>query len=304
MTATKTWAMCALALAVTACDSSSNDDNGEINLALTDATVDHVTEVHVQFTGVTLKPANGEPQEFLFDTPKDFDLMQLQDGVTAELLPDTTVPAGEYNWIRLHVNAEFDNVYDSYARLDDGTEVEIRVPSGGQSGLQLSSGFTVLAGQTTDLVLDWDLRKALTEPQGQPGIFVRPSLRIVDMATYGTLDGIVDPLLAEDESCTNDLLADTGNAVYVYTGDVPAPADIQGMDTDPLVTASVNWNGMDYAYRIPYMPVGEYTVAFTCQASDDVADGIDEIAFPVVTTGVVIEDGGTTTVDFHPPDPI
>jgi hypothetical protein len=48
------------------------------------------------------------------------------------------------------------------------------------------------------------------------------------------------------------------------------------------------------------MPAGTYTVAFTCQAGDDVADAADDIVFSRVVMGVVIENGGTTVVDFQP----
>ncbi len=298
---TKPFIPAALALAVAACSSGSDGEaTGVLNLSLTDAAIDTVKEVHIEFDGVTLKPASGAPIEIMFDAPKSFDLMQLQDGLTAELLPDTTVPAGPYNWIRLHVNAEFDNVYDSYAKHDDDSEVEVAVPSGSETGLQLSNGVTVLAGQTVDIVIDWDLRKALTDPVGQPGLFVRPSLRVIDMAEYGTLEGSVDLALIEAADCTNDPVADTGNAVYVYTGDVPEPEDIQQLETDPLVTTSVNYDGVVHGYRIAFMPAGTYTVAFTCQASDDVADAADDIVFSRVITGVVIEDGGTTVVDIQP----
>ena len=301
MTMKKLFVPAALALAVAACSSGSDGEaTGVLNLSITDATVDTVKEVHIEFDGITLKPANGAPIEIIFDTAKTFDLMKLQDGLTAELLPDTTVPAGNYNWIRLHVNAEFDNVYDSYAKHLDDSEVEVAVPSGSESGLQLSSGLTVLAGQTMDLVVDWDLRKALTDPAGQPGLFVRPSLRVIDMAEYGTLEGSVDLALIEDAACTSDPVSGTGNAVYVYTGDVGDPADIQQLESDPLVTTAVNFDGIEYRYGIAFMPAGTYTVAFTCQASDDVADAADDIVFSRVITGVAIENGGTTTVAIDP----
>jgi hypothetical protein len=302
MTMKQVFALCSLGFVVAACDSGSDGtETGVLNLALTDAAVDNVKEVHIEFDGVTLKPASSAPIEILFDTPKSFDLLTLQNGITAELLPDTEVPAGPYNWIRLHVNAEFDNVYDSYAKYDDDSMVEVEVPSGSEHGLQFSGGITVLAGQTMDLVIDWDLRKALTEPVGQPGLFARPSLRVVDMAEYGSLEGTVDPALVEDAACTSDPVAGTGNAVYVYSGEVIDPADIQGLESDPLVTAAVTFDGVAWEYSVAFMPTGNFTVAFTCQASDDVADVDDTIVFSAVKTGVVVANGETTVVDLGPP---
>lgn len=52
--------------------------------------------------------------------------------------------------------------------------MELRAPGGSESGLKLVSGFTVTQDQATNIVVDWDLRKALTDPTGQPGMHLRP----------------------------------------------------------------------------------------------------------------------------------
>ncbi len=287
------------ALLVAACGgggSAQQDATGFINIALTDAAVDNVSEVWVEFSSLTLKPQGGDDLVFDFDPPKTFNLLELQDGMTAALLPDTRVPVGPYTWMRIGVNAEFDNVMDSYALLNDGTSVELSVPSGSQSGLKLQNGFTITQDQSTNLVVDWDLRKALTDPLGQPGYHLRPALRVTDMAVYGTLEGAVAEALTMGDECGDD--ASVGNAVYVYDGDVTEPPDIRGTETDPVVTATV---GDDLMYMVAYLSEGEYTVAFTCQADLDDPETEDEIVFAVVTTMVMITDGATTTVDFNAP---
>lgn len=272
---------------------------GTLNVAITDAAVDDVAEVWVEFSGVSLKPQSGGQIDIDFDTPKSIDLLKLQNGNTEELLPDTLVPAGPYNWIRLGVNAEFDNVFDSFVMLNDGTQRELRIPSGSQSGLKLVSGFTVTQNQSTNIVVDWDLRKALSDPQGQPGWHLRPALRVTDMAAFGTLTGSVDATLLEDPGCTNDLVADTGNAVYIYNGEVTNPEDISGAETDPLVTATVTRDVDDvHRYEVHFLSIGEYTVALTCQASDDDPEADDDLTFAASVTGVAIVNGETTVVDF------
>ena len=272
---------------------------GILNIALTDAPVDEVSVVNVQFTGVTLKPASGDEIEFVFDAPKDFDLLTLTGGLTAELLPDTEVPAGEYNWVRLAVNAEFDNVRDSYAINSMGQEIELRVPGGSQSGLKLVSGFTVTEDRPTHLVIDWDLRKALSDPLGQPGYHLRPALRVTDMALFGTLSGTVAESLVMDANCTNDLVAQTGNAVYVYSGMTDTPGDIGDAENDPFTTATVTQDGAGaYTYEINFLSVGEYTAAFTCQANDDVSDMDDDDIVFTELQSFAIDDGVTTVVDF------
>jgi hypothetical protein len=270
---------------------------GIIRIAITDAPVDEVSVVNVQFGGVTLKPASGDEIQIDFDSPKDFDLLTLTGGMTAELLPDTSVPAGQYNWVRLAVNAEFDDIFDSYAMTPIG-QVELSVPSGSQNGLKLVSGFTVSQNETTDLIIDWDLRKALSDPIGRPGLHLRPALRVTNMVASGALRGTVAESQVTDEDCTNDLAEQTGNAVYVYQGITDTPGDIGDATNDPFVTATVLQDGDGtYVYEVNFLAVGEYTAAFTCQANDDDPDTDDEIVFSAPQS-FTIEDGVTTEVNF------
>lgn len=278
----------------------TGDAMGTLNIALTDAAVDNVSEVWVEFTGVTLKPQSGDEMVVVFAAPKRINLLDLQNGKTEALLPDTTVQAGPYNWIRLAVNAEFDNVYDSYAMLNDGSQVELRVPSGSQSGLKLVSGFTVTADQSTNIVIDWDLRKALTNPAGQPGMHLRPALRITDMAEYGTLTGTVAESLITAGGCNAEgATEDSGNAVYVYVGATAVVVDIMDAETDPVATANVTQdaNGI-YRFEVAYLSVGNYTAAFTCQAEFDAPETDDDIQFSGVINDVSIVHGETRTIAF------
>lgn len=270
---------------------------GIIRIALTDAPVDEVSVVNVQFAGVILKPVSGDEIQVDFDPPKDVDLLTLTGGATAELLPETPVPAGDYGWLRLAVNAEFDNVFDSFAMTPTG-QVELGVPSGSQSGLKLVSGFTVSQGQTTDLVIDWDLRKALSDPQGQPGFHLRPALRVTNIVASGTLTGTVSEALVTDITCSNDLAEQTGNAVYVYQGMIDTPGDIGDATNEPFVTVAVEQDDAGaYRFELNFLSVGDYTAAFTCQASDDDPETDDDIAFSA-PQGFTIESGVTTELTF------
>lgn len=280
---------------------------GQLSVGLTDAPVDGVAEVWVQFTGVTVKPKNGPAIDFVFDAPLSVNLLALDETNTETLLNGEDVPAGEYNWMRLNVDAEFDGVMDSYVVEDGGGQVELRVPSGANSGLKLVSGFTVLAGREASFMIDWNLRMGLVAPGGQPGYKLQPALRIVDMAEYGAIEGTVDTALITDGSCTADPNTSEGNEVYVFSGSGVTPDDIDGALPEPLATAKVQLDDVsgNYEYRAAFLPVGDYTVAFTCQAADDLvpdpdnplADVDDAIAF---TAGVdaVVSDGQTTTVNF------
>jgi len=179
----------------------------------------------------------------------------------------------------------------------------------------LVSGFTVMAGDTTDIVIDWDLRQALADPQSAAnpsngsysGYFLRPALRVTDMAAFATLFGTVEEALLSTEdgaepSCTNDLAAGTGSAVYVYQGQPAQPGDMGSQGDGPLVTATVSLNkDLVYTFEAHFLPVGNYTAALTCQASDDdpMAGG-DEIWFRELRTFSIEDHGVDAELPFEP----
>jgi hypothetical protein len=279
---------------------SASSDNGPalgtLSLAITDAPVHDVAEVWVQFSGISVKPKAGSPIDYVFDEPRTINLLALSDAKTASLLSDQPLAAGAYNWVRLNVNADADGTFDSYVLTDIGAMVELEVPS--QQGLQLSSGFTVTQNQATAFVIDWDLNKGLVAPAGANSWKLRPSLRITDQNTFGTISGSVAESLMMADTCSNDLAEDIGNNVYVYAGSDIVPSDISGADTDPLVTAEVKQdiNGL-YGYIMTFLSPGDYTVAFTCQAIDDSPDTVDNLIFTGTVNATVV-DRGEAVVNF------
>ena len=290
---------------VTACGGSGGAGTGTLSVSVTDAPIDGVTEVRVEFDGVTLKPQNGAQLEFRFDdTPKSINLKELTDGKIALLL-DEEVPAGPYIWMKLDVNAEFDGIFDSFVIEDGGGQVELRIPP---DRLKLGNEFTVVQGGQTAFVIEWNLRMGLTDPVGQPGYKLQPSLRIIDMTEHGTIAGLVDPNLLPpvDSACTSDLNSGDGNVVYVFEGLDVLPDDIDGIVPDPLTTADVRLNDDgNPAYSVPFLSPGDYTVAFTCQGVDDAVPDPENPELPVddaieFTDGInaTVLDGQTTIVDF------
>lgn len=287
------WPTMACSALLAACGGGSGSDEpqyGKITLGVTDAPVDGAAKVVVEFTGVEIK-AVGEPGPEIFDfaTPRQIDLLALEGGGSEVLLRDEVVPAGNYEWIRLKVNAGR-TASDSYVDLDDGSRHALFIPSGNQSGLKLIRGFTVGAGSTTDFTIDFDLRRSVVRPPGQDGEFVlKPVLRLVDSLQVGTLTGIVAPTL---------VTADCTPAVYVFNGSDITPDDLGGT-TEPFVTARVVQSETTgaYEYRIGFMPVGAYTVSLTCDADLDDVETNDTIEF-VKSANATVTVGQTTTASF------
>lgn len=266
---------------------------GTMNLSVTDAPVDDANRVVVEFTGVELQPQDGDRLQFTLPAPRQIDLLNLNGGGSAELLQAVGIPAGTYTFIRLQVNAD-GAPDDSFVERSDGGISPIRIPSGDQRGLQLNGQFVVPDGGIANFIIDFDLRKSLRAPPGQNGTYLlRPTLRIANSDLVGAIGGTIANELAGVEGCTP--------AVYVYAGADFAPGD-EGSATAPLGSAQVTLDELDgvFRYTAAFLPPGDYTVAFTCDAALDDPDRDDDIVFVTPTTATVV-DGQTTTVDFGPP---
>jgi hypothetical protein len=272
----------------------SDDDSatGLLSLGVTDGPVEGVSEIWVEFDGLTLKPANGPQQEYLFDPPKSIDLKSLTNG-KIELLFEQAIAAGSYNWMKLHVNADFDSNMDSYVVENGGGQIELRVPP---DRLKLGNHFTITQGGATSLVIEWNLRMGLTNPIGQPGYKLQPSLRITDLTEHGAVSGAVETDLLP-VPCTSDPGTGEGNVVYVYQGFDVVPDDIDGIPAEPITTADIRLDpdSGDQSYSVPYLSPGNYTVAFTCQGSDDVIPDPDNAAIDP-NDSIVFSAGSNVTV--------
>lgn len=276
-------AICSAALAACGGSGSSDDgpDTGTLDLKITDSPIDDAAEVVVVFTGVELKPADGDP--FSIDycdvqtNPEDcrsIDLLLLQDGATDDLLVGETVDAGEYQWMRLKVLAEMNQQDGSYILLENGEQYPLFVPSGAQTGLKLVRPFTVAAGGTTRLVVDFDVRKSVIAPPGlAPNYLLKPTLRLMDELQTGTIEGVAD--LAE--LATAQEVETCNGGVYLFPGPGATPDDMDGIDedgADPVVYDALEADeagGTTASYRFSFIEAGEYTVAFTCNFDADVA---------------------------------
>lgn len=327
---TKALVVTAAVALLAGCGSSGSDGDkaktGTLKLGITDAPVDHALEVNVQFTGVELKPVNGAPISFDFTPAKNFNLLQLTGTTRAMLLDGVEVPAGDYEWVRLKVNADPNVGNDSYVVLDStGEQCEMRIPSGDQTGLKLVRGFTVAVGAITDFTIDFDLRKSLVAPPGQTTIvdtcgnqvfMLKPVLRMVNNMQVGAISGTVDSNLIDTE-CPSDNSDPYPGNVYLFgpvaTTDPDALIKVDDYDVvendinggDAITSAIVDPMGN---YTIGFLAPGKYKVAYTCDLDnttiDSNTDATEEVVFtPAGGTVVTVESGKTADVDFPPPAP-
>jgi len=276
--------MTALSLmVVAACGGSGSpgDETGFLSLGVSDGPVHDAEKVCITFDSIEFKPA-GDAQSFTIDLdpPEKINLLDYQGANAAPILENEELPAGDYEWVRLGVDASMgsnggagDTGGDacdgeaSYIVMDGGSVHNVFVPSGDQTGLKLVNGFTVPINGSIDATADWDLMRSVTAPPGlAPDVIVKPTIRLVNNVEVGTLAGV-----AAEELAT---AADCDPSVFVFNDGV-TPNAIAGDGEDPddpvatgMVHAQANNDGTTtYHYEIGFLLAGSYEAAFTCDGT-------------------------------------
>lgn len=295
--------LAAALVALSGCGEDSHQ--GSVSVAITDAPVDDAQEVWIQVTGVAFKPQGAASEIVEEFAPRAINLLRYQQGDVAVLLDNVPMEAGKYEWLRLMVESE-PNVRDSYIVLN-GHECELRVPSGAESGLKMNRGFSIEAGGSLALTIDFDLRQSLHAPPGQPsgtdeactqGYILRPTLRLVDNANVGavagtvTFDGGVVPA-----GCVPKVYLLPGAAV---PDDVEDSTDaVSDIDPVSVVTVDIPPGASQASYQAAFLPAGEYTAAFTCTEDTDADETLNFV--PPDGIAVTVQRNLISTVDFAVP---
>jgi len=299
-------------------DRSGNGNKGMLSLSITDAAVDNIAEVWIEFSSVEIKPADGSSITYTFEKtidvvasdgttttssvpePVSINLLDLQGSLSADFFNNLTVPSGDYNWIRLAVNAVIDGTQDSYIVMKDGTVHELGIPSGSKTGLKINTSFSVEALSEVAMTIDFDLRKSIVMSNSE--YHLKPTLRLVDNANAGSISGSINSGLTVGiaEGCSDDL-PETGNAVYVFNGADALLDDIDDNDPEPVTTAllSLNTNTGNYDYEVGFLPAGNYTVAYTCMADLDDPETDDVIVFRQTSNVTVATPEQTGGAEFN-----
>ena len=277
----KTTSICLLSSALIACgggggsSSSASSSTGQLSVDITDGPVESASEVVIAFTSIEVKPVDGDARTINFDETQQLNLLDYQGENFATLLDEEDLDAGDYDWMRLIIDDA-----QTYIVIGD-TQHELTIPSGSQSGLKLNDGFNITGGQETQIMLDFELSKSVYQT-GNGAYKMKPVIRQINLNDSETLSGIVATALIEDENCNNDPNNEVGNAVYLFANLDTTPQDIQGNDNDPISTANVSFDDEDqrYEFTLGFVPDGDYTLSFTCDAVlDDPTEADDDVIF-------------------------
>lgn len=192
----------------------------------------------------------------------------------------------EYQRLRLEV---IDNdISRSYVEEMGGAIRPIMVPSG-----QLNLGrFEVDSSGDQTFILEFGLRKAMTYNPGPDRYILKPrGVRIIEVSQGTMIAGVVDGSLFDGAPPCDEKVEDPfdGNVMYLYQGrglDASTLADDfdPALDPDagaeliePFASETVDVDGN---YTFAYLPAGDYTLAFSCNAIDDDPEFDDGFVIP------------------------
>jgi len=257
-----------LGLIVGCGDNSVTDgDVGTLVVRLTDAPfpIDLVDEANVTINKIELRESADGDDPFLTlieDVELPFNLLDLQNDVTGDLV-QIEIPVGSYNLVRLYVS-------EANVILKDGTNFDLTVPSGAQTGIKIfiQPTIEVAGGLTSELLLDFDVSKSFVvqgdpnTPAGINGFIFKPVIRGVNMSTAGRITGtVVDTtstilenaaVWVEQDSVVSMTFTDT-NGYYALIGVTAGnysiyttKADYDTVSTSGLIVVAGNETQQDF----------------------------------------------------------
>ncbi len=161
-----------------------NSGMATINVKLLDGPITGYKEINLNIQKVEIA---GESGWITLGEPKQtFDLLSLTGGVSATLVDGKTIPAGHYTQMRLVLGS------GNTIMLADNTIVDLKVPSGMQSGIKLLVNFDVQPGTTKDVVIDFVAAHSIQVVQtgASAKYILRPTIHVVtDFLATGSISG-------------------------------------------------------------------------------------------------------------------
>ncbi len=205
---------------------------------LTDSPSDKLDSAVVYISQVYLQGDSG--RQVISDSARSFDLLVLQNGVTAELA-DSIIPTGEYQQLRLIVDSARAVLKAPLTFRDGSTTAGMKVPSGSTSGLKVKFGGPIVvdSGEVV-VVVDFDVSRSFVF-QGPPLEPKSVSLKPVINGTYrnvaGSISGTVTPADAKAQLWAIRNNTDTARTTFA--------------------------DSLTGAYTLQFMPPGTWTVVAT-----------------------------------------
>jgi hypothetical protein len=248
---------------------------GELSLQMTDATTADFQAVYItvdviQASMAPVTEGEEEADWIAVATPEQtYNLLELVNGVT-EHLGITELEAGEYTQLRLilgHLPEDADGAtnilgephpFANYFIDHSDQSYELKVPSGYESGFKIVGRFTIDEGETTDLILDFNVVKSIIQAGFSEKWILKPTVKVLNEDDSAEIQGLVTNAEEPDQVL---------EGVIVSAQTVSEDSDIEKVvsttvaseDSDTVKVVSATITDEDGFYNL-LVPPGRYLV--------------------------------------------
>jgi hypothetical protein len=288
-------------------DDGSPDATGAVQFEITDGPID---DANITGAFVTISAIEVDGETLNLASNQTIDLMAYQSGQT-KILGTMDLETDTYNEVKLVLDCGADTSGNSpgcYVLTKDGTKHNLLVGSNSTLDLEVETGsFEVMDSATTQVVLDFDLRKAIRyqdNPQNDDSFdFVtedelEDAVRIVSKANAGKIEGSVA-----------DNLGVAGDRIVVFAyekGAFDKTEEIKGQGASEIqfknAVASTSADAQG-DFTLAFLEEGDYEIhafAYEDSNSDGEMELLGELSLDLVgSTGLDLNDiniGGNGTV--------
>lgn len=248
-----------------------NAPKGDVRLSITDAPIDD-SSVSAAFVTITEVRFDGKVYD-AFKGPKTVNLLQLQNGNSLSL-GDGKFQTGSFSKLTLVLDYAKDasgNAPGCYVQKTDGSKEALVISGNARQEIEITAKkFDVAQSGVTDLMIDFDLRKAIKEMNANSKksyAFVtygelQSSIRLVNKNTTGEIVGKIDNYNA----ATNGQVV-----VYVYKkGTFNQSTEVKGQGESgvtfksAVTSAKVDGSGN---FKVAFLEEGDYELHFATNKS-------------------------------------
>lgn len=284
------------------CNSGNNNDNGPafLDLGFSDEALEELKQVVIEVDSITLKRSTGE--DVLIDsfTIADLgiedaetfqvDLLQYRGLNQLLVITDLELEARSYSAVELDILTE--DVNRSYVQESDDSLKQLNI-----SGSVLTLPGMALSTGNEAYTIAFSLAQALRYRSASDDyLLTTEGIRVQDNEVAASLTGRVDSALFDSVSpCDAKTDPESGNRIYLYAatgigdglaGDVFTSGSANTIPEEtvpPFAVATLAEDSLTgtWQYALGFLPAGNYTLAFSCDAADDDPVDYDGLTVPL-----------------------